>query len=67
MYKITQLPRYHSLKNLSRLLIRIQHAFQAGITENHKLNYTNVHFEFPEGLCRKHGKSNCRLLLLQLR
>ena len=26
--------------------IRIQHTFQVGITENHKLNYTYVHFEF---------------------
>ena len=42
-----QLPRHHSLKNLSNLLIRIQHAFQVGITGNHKLYYVNVDFEFP--------------------
>ena len=48
MHKIkTELPCHHSLKNLSSLLIRIQHAFQVGITENHKLNYANVDFEFP--------------------
>ena len=32
--------------NLSSLLIRIQHAFQMGITGNPKLNYANVDFEF---------------------
>ena len=48
MHKIkTELPRHHSLKNLSSLFIRIQHAFHAGITGNHKLNYANVDFEFP--------------------
>ena len=40
--KKTELPRHHSLKNLSNLLIRIQHAFQVGITGNHKLFYINV-------------------------
>ena len=29
------------------MLIRIQRAFQVGITGNHKLYYTNVDFEFP--------------------
>ena len=29
------------------LLIRIQHTFHLEITGNHKLNYKNVHFEFP--------------------
>ena len=39
-------PSYSS-KNFSNLLIRIQHAFQVGITGNHKLYYANVDFEFP--------------------
>ena len=48
MHKIkTELPLHHSLKNLSSLLIHFQHAFQVGITENHKLNYANVDFVFP--------------------
>ena len=48
MHKIKkQNSRHHSLKNLSSLLIRIQHAFQVGITENHKLNYANIDFVFP--------------------
>ena len=34
------------LQNVNSLLICIQHTFQVGIIENHKLNYTNVHFEF---------------------
>ena len=37
---------HYSLKNLINVFIRIQHVFQVGITENHKLNYTNVDFEF---------------------
>ena len=40
-------PFHNFLKNLSSLFIRIQHAFQVGISENCKLNYANVHFEFP--------------------
>ena len=43
----TELSLHHFLKNLSNLLIGIQHASQVGITENHKLNYANVDFEFP--------------------
>ena len=35
------------MKNLSNLLIRIQHSFQVGITGNHKLNYGIVDFKFP--------------------
>ena len=29
------------------MLLRIQRAFQVGITGNHKLYYANVDFEFP--------------------
>ena len=46
MHKIkAELPRHHSLKKLSSLLILIQHTFQ--ISGNYKLNYANVDFEFP--------------------
>ena len=38
--------RHHFLKNLSSLLICIQHASQVGIRENRKLNYTNEDFKF---------------------
>ena len=40
--KKTELPRHYSLKSLNNLLIRTQHAFQVGITENHNLNYTQM-------------------------
>ena len=46
MKQKTELPRHHFLKNLSSLLIRIDHTFQVGITKNNKLNYDNVDFEF---------------------
>ena len=35
------------LKKIEHLLIRILHSFSVEITENHKLNYANVDFEFP--------------------
>ena len=48
MHKIkTELPGNDSLKILSSLLNCFQHAFQVGITENHKLNNANVDFELP--------------------
>ena len=51
MLKIkTELLRHHSLKTLSNLLIRIQHALQGGITGNHKSNYANADFEFQLGV-----------------
>ena len=54
----TELPRHHSLKNLSNLLICIQKAFQVGITGNHKLNYTNVDFKFPISNGHKYLEQN---------
>ena len=65
---------HHSLKNLSSLLIRIQHVFQAGIIGNHKLHYANVDFEFPSEIYEhwttysevREKKFN-RLLFLKLR
>ena len=44
---VTLPPPHHSLKNLSNLHIRIQHAFQVGITGKRKMYYANVDFEFP--------------------
>ena len=40
-------PYYHSLKNFSNLLIRIQYTFQVGITGKRKMYYANVDFKFP--------------------
>ena len=36
------------MKNLNIILIPIQHIFQVGNAENHKLNYTSVDFEFRD-------------------
>ena len=67
-------PSLSFLEKFKQLLIHMQHAFQVGITENHKLNDANVDFVFPLKV-QQYGatasevrkKKFNRLLILKLR